>query len=148
MYPLGVILYEMLAGRRPYKLSRQLHEPVRTIREEDPAPLSSVSRDYWGDIETIVAQALEKDKGPRYGSAAALATVIERYLADQPISSRPARTITKLPAGRSSRARAARNASQSFTACRSKAARTAPVARIGMKWSGIVSGTALSHIAA
>jgi hypothetical protein len=96
VYALGVILYEMLAGRRPYKLTRQLHEAVRTIREEDPAPLSSVSRDYRGDIETIVAKALEKDKGRRYGSATALAADIERYLADEPITARPPSTIYQL----------------------------------------------------
>ena len=88
VYALGVILYEMLCGRLPYKLKRQLHEAVQTIREEDPAPLSSVSRDYRGDIETIVAKALEKDKEQRYGSAAALAADIERYLTDQPITAR------------------------------------------------------------
>ena len=90
VYSLGVIVYEMLAGRRPYKLKRQLHEAVQTIREEDPAPLSSVSRDYRGDIETIVAKALEKDKERRYGSAAALGLDIEHYLTDQPIAARPA----------------------------------------------------------
>jgi eukaryotic-like serine/threonine-protein kinase len=89
VYALGVILYEMLAGRRPYRLNRQLHEAVQAIREEDPAPLSSVSRDYRGDIETIVAKALEKDKERRYGSAAALASDIERYLTDEPITARP-----------------------------------------------------------
>ena len=96
VYALGVILYEVLAGRRPYKLSRQLHEAVQTIREEDPAPLSAVSRDYRGDIETIAAKALEKDKSRRYGSAAALAADIERHLADEPILARPASTAYQL----------------------------------------------------
>jgi non-specific serine/threonine protein kinase/serine/threonine-protein kinase len=89
VYTLGVILYELLAGHRPYKLSGQLHEAVQAIREEDPAPLSSISRNYRGDIETIAAKALEKDKTRRYGSAAALAADIQRYLADQPIAARP-----------------------------------------------------------
>jgi serine/threonine protein kinase len=90
VYALGVILYELLAGRLPYNLSRQPHEAVRTIREEDPAPLSSVSRLYRGDIETIAAKALEKDKGRRYASAAALAADLQRYLNDEPIAARPA----------------------------------------------------------
>jgi serine/threonine protein kinase len=89
VYSLGVILYEMLAGKRPYKLKRQLHEAVQAIREEDPAPLSAVSRNYRGDLETIVAKTLEKDKERRYGSAAALASDLERYLTDQPITARP-----------------------------------------------------------
>ena len=86
VYALGVILYELLADRPPYQLSQQLHEAVLTIQQEDPTPLRSISRAYRGDVETIVAKALEKDKARRYGSAAALAGDIRRYLADQPIS--------------------------------------------------------------
>jgi tRNA A-37 threonylcarbamoyl transferase component Bud32/tetratricopeptide (TPR) repeat protein len=96
VYSLGVILYEMLAGHRPYKLKRQLHKAVQAIREEDPAPLSLVSRDYRGDIETIVAKALEKDKERRYGSAAALALDLEHYLTDQPITARQPSAIYHL----------------------------------------------------
>jgi len=88
VYALGVILFELLAGRLPYKISHQLHEAVQTIQEEDPTPLSSVDRAYRGDIETIVGKALEKDKERRYPSAADLAVDIERYLKDEPILAR------------------------------------------------------------
>ena len=88
VYALGVILYELLAGRLPYTIGARLHEAVQAIREEDPARLSSISRTYRGDIETIAAKALEKDKARRYASAGALADDIRRYLADQPISAR------------------------------------------------------------
>ncbi len=96
VYALGVILYELLAGKMPYTLSRHLHEAVRTIQVTDPAPLSTVSRVYRGDIETIVAKALEKDKERRYASAAGLAGDIRRYLNDEPIVARPASTSYQL----------------------------------------------------
>jgi eukaryotic-like serine/threonine-protein kinase len=85
VYALGIILYELLAGRMPYIISNRLHEAVQTIREEDPGRLSSISRSYRGDIETIVAKSLEKDKARRYASSSALADDIRRYLSDQPI---------------------------------------------------------------
>jgi eukaryotic-like serine/threonine-protein kinase len=96
VYALGVILYEVLANRLPYELSHQLLEAVRAIREADPTRLSLISRAYRGDVETIVAKALEKDKGRRYCSAAALATDIRRYLVDEPIMARPASTSYQL----------------------------------------------------
>jgi tetratricopeptide (TPR) repeat protein len=88
VYALGVILYELLAGRLPYDLSRKPHEAAQTIQEEDPTPLSSISRAHRGDIETIVAKALEKDKARRYASASGLAADIQRYLKDEPIAAR------------------------------------------------------------
>jgi tetratricopeptide (TPR) repeat protein/tRNA A-37 threonylcarbamoyl transferase component Bud32 len=92
VYALGVILYELLAKQLPYPISRNLQEAMRAIREEDPTRLSSISRDYRGDVETIVAKALEKDKARRYSSAAFLAADIRHYLSDEPITARPAST--------------------------------------------------------
>lgn len=89
IYSLGVILYELLAGRRPYELSRALPEAARIVREQDPAPLGSVSREYAGDLETIVAKALEKDRTRRYVSAAGLGADLRCYLAHEPILAKP-----------------------------------------------------------
>ncbi len=90
IYALGMILYEFLSGRLPYQVShRQLPEAVHTIREEEPVPLSSIDRNYRGDIETLVGKALEKDKARRYASAADLGADIQRYLNDEPITARP-----------------------------------------------------------
>jgi len=96
VYALGVILYELLAGKLPYAIGRQLHEAVRTIREQDATPLSVVSRIYRGDIETIVAKALEKDRDRRYSSAADLAGDLRRHLEDQPIAAKPPGTIYQI----------------------------------------------------
>ena len=96
VYSLGVVFYELLAGQLPYRISRQLHEAVQTIQQSDPGRLSSINRLYRGDIETITAKALEKDKARRYQSAAELSADIERYLADQPIAAKPASTSYQL----------------------------------------------------
>ena len=97
VYALGVLLYELLAGRPPHNLGKtMLHEAVRIIREEDPAPLSSLNRTLRGDPDTIVAKAMEKDKLRRYQSAADLAADLRRHLADEPIVARPPTTMYQL----------------------------------------------------
>ncbi len=96
VYALGVILYELLTGRLPYKISPKLHEAVKAIREEEPTGLSTISNAYRGDIETIAGKALEKDKTRRYSSAAELAADIRRHLRDEPITARPASAIYQL----------------------------------------------------
>ncbi|MHC4218851.1 MAG: serine/threonine protein kinase [Planctomycetota bacterium] len=90
VYALGVISYELLAGRLPYDLSRKMvHEAVRIIREHEPTRLSSINRVFRGDVETIVGKALEKNRTRRYQSASELGSDIWRYLHDQPIVARP-----------------------------------------------------------
>ncbi|MEZ6234683.1 MAG: serine/threonine-protein kinase [Phycisphaerales bacterium] len=90
VYALGVVLYELLAERPPYRLDdRKIFEAARAIQEEEPTRLSVVSRVFRGDVETIVAKALEKDRARRYQTASALADDIRRYLIDEPIQARP-----------------------------------------------------------
>lgn len=96
IYSLGIILYELLADRLPYATEKKLHDAVRTILEEEPAPLSSVNRVYRGDIETIVGKALEKDKARRYASAATLGGDVSRYLRHEPIVARPPSTAYQM----------------------------------------------------
>jgi serine/threonine protein kinase/tetratricopeptide (TPR) repeat protein len=93
VYALGVLLYEMLTGSRPYDvLKKSLAEAVRVICEDSPRPLkqtwSGVRRPDH-DIETILGKTLEKTAERRYASAAALSEDIGRYLTSQPILARP-----------------------------------------------------------
>src|SRR4051794_11685994 len=96
VYSLGVILFELLAGRLPYKIPRQPHEAVRTLQDCSPTRLGLISRDYRGDIETIVGKSLEKEKIRRYASAAEMAGDIQRHLKNEPIIARPPSTIYQL----------------------------------------------------
>lgn len=90
VYALGVILYELLAGRLPYDLAhRPLPEIARIIREVAPLPLGAANRALRGDLELIAAHALEKDRGQRYQSAADLAADLQRYLDDEAVVARP-----------------------------------------------------------
>lgn len=90
VYTLGVILYELLAGTLPHRVSdKTLPEAIRTISTDEPPALSSLNRALAGDIQTIVGKAMEKDRARRYQSASELASDIQRFLRDEPILARP-----------------------------------------------------------
>ncbi len=89
VYALGVVLYQLLAGRLPLDVSgTSIAEAARMIRDETPARLGQVDRSMRGDIETIAARAIEKDKSRRYQSAADLADDLRRYIAGKPVLAR------------------------------------------------------------
>ena len=98
VYSLGVILYEMLAGRRPYRRDGTLPELARAIAEDDPVALLDAARERpakWrralaGDLERIVDKALAKDPAQRYAVVADLAADLRRHLDGLPIAARPA----------------------------------------------------------
>jgi non-specific serine/threonine protein kinase/serine/threonine-protein kinase len=97
VYALGVICYQLLSGRLPYKLNQgSVAESVRTIVQDDPTPLSTLVRSLRGDVTTIVGKALEKDKSRRYTTAAEMAADIRRHLKDEPITAHPPSTIYQL----------------------------------------------------
>ena len=89
VYALGVILYEVLSGELPFAVTQvPLHEGVRRIREDQPQRLSTHDAAFKGDIETIAARAMARDKSRRYQSAADLAADIRRYLRGEAIEAR------------------------------------------------------------
>jgi serine/threonine protein kinase/Tfp pilus assembly protein PilF len=100
VYALGVILYELLTGRRPYAIdAASLLASVRVICEQRPESLGT----HWPasfrldpDLATIVATALEKEPDRRYASAAAFSEDLGRFLASQPILARPPSTMYQL----------------------------------------------------
>ncbi|MCC7293029.1 MAG: serine/threonine protein kinase [Phycisphaerales bacterium] len=90
VYSLGVMLFELLTGHRPYDLSgATLPAAVRIICEQAPKRPRSLHRKIDEDLETVVLKGIEKDPARRYASVAALGEDVDRYLASQPIQARP-----------------------------------------------------------
>jgi non-specific serine/threonine protein kinase/serine/threonine-protein kinase len=81
VYALGLILYEALAGRRPYEVWGGSPEEIRkVILETEPARLGTVNGGYCGELEEIVARAIANHPHKRYQSAAVFADALRRYL--------------------------------------------------------------------
>ena len=100
VYSLGIILYELLSGTRPYDLTGvDVPGAASIICEQPPIPLA---RQWRGgrrldpDLETIVMKALEKEPNRRYQSVSSLSEDVERYLMGQPIQARPPSAVYQL----------------------------------------------------
>ena len=107
VYSLGVVLCELLAEARPYRLRRQGDaEWERVILEVEPMGpstavmhaendarprklLRKLSRRLSGDLDNIVLRALAKKPEQRYPSVEALAMDIDRHLQGRPVLARP-----------------------------------------------------------
>jgi len=104
VYSLGVVLYELLTGRRPYRLSDASAETLaRTIREQEPERPSAACRELRGDLDAILLKALRKEPGQRYASAAEFAADLERHLAGKPVLARRGSLLYRM--GRAARRR-------------------------------------------
>jgi WD40 repeat protein len=88
IYALGVLLYEMLAGRPPFRGSTAL-ETVHLMLSHDPLPPTRLRRDLPRDLETICLHCLQRDPRKRYANVGALADDLGRFLAGRPIHARP-----------------------------------------------------------
>ena len=109
VYSLGVILYELLSGQRPFEArARSLAELARAVCDDEPVPPSAavvgaegavsqarglrperLRRELAGDLDTITLKAIRKEPGRRYASADQLAEDVERYLEGRPVRARP-----------------------------------------------------------
>ncbi len=97
-YALGVLLYELLSGTRPFHfVSQRLEDIERVVTSTEPAKPSTVvrqddtrlSRQLAGDLDTIVLTAMDKEPKRRYASAGRLAEDVRRHLEKRPILARP-----------------------------------------------------------
>ena len=95
VYSLGVLLYMLLSGERPYELhGKSPAELERIICESEPERPSGkaggkFARRLRGDLDMIVMKALHKDKTRRYQSPAALSQDIARFRTGRPVVARP-----------------------------------------------------------
>ena len=103
VYSLGVVLYELLAGVRPYKVERDsLHALHEAIVQVDPPPPSAAvahpadARMLRGDLDTIILKALKKRPEERYATVNAFADDLQRCLDGLPVAARPDSRLYRL----------------------------------------------------
>jgi tetratricopeptide (TPR) repeat protein/tRNA A-37 threonylcarbamoyl transferase component Bud32 len=87
IYCLGVILYELMTGTRPFHGSERML--LARIQEEDPQPPRRLDQAIPRDLETVCLKAMAKQPGRRYASAADLAADLRRHLRGEPVLARP-----------------------------------------------------------
>ncbi len=96
VYSLGIVLFELLTGQRPYNVS---HHSATTLQEavlhavvpavSSRAPDQASARLLRGDLDTIVAKALRKKAADRYTSVEAFAADVQRHLDGQAVLAQP-----------------------------------------------------------
>jgi non-specific serine/threonine protein kinase/serine/threonine-protein kinase len=97
MYALGVMLYELLSGTRPYETTgKTVDEVLAIVGDHDPVRPSTVRgtgmpyepRRLRGDLDAIVWKAMAKEPTGRYASAEELSDDLARFLAGSPVVAR------------------------------------------------------------
>ncbi|HLJ95309.1 MAG TPA: protein kinase, partial [Gemmataceae bacterium] len=94
VYALGVILYEMLVGRPPFR-GQTPPDTLEQVQTLDPVPPRHQQPKVPRDLETICLKCLEKEPHRRYGTAEALADDLDLFRSGKPIQARPTGPLTR-----------------------------------------------------
>jgi eukaryotic-like serine/threonine-protein kinase len=92
VYSLGAVLYELLAGRRPFVGATPL-EVLDRVRTEPPPRPTALAPGVPRELEVICLKCLEKDPARRYESAEMLANELKRFLSGNPGRGFPWRVV-------------------------------------------------------
>src|SRR5262245_12421491 len=88
VFSLGIVLYELLAFRRPFQGDTE-HQVAEQIVYHDPPDPRTFRSKIPRDLAVIAGGALEKERDKRYASMQELAADLRRFLANEPIHARP-----------------------------------------------------------
>ena len=96
VYSLGVVLFELLTGARPYSLTPHSSAALAVAigAAEVPVPSALIARDrrlrreLRGDLDNIIAKALKKSPRERYRTVCELSDDLQRWLDDEPVVAR------------------------------------------------------------
>jgi WD40 repeat protein len=95
IYALGVLLYELLAGRPPFRGETDL-QTLQMVAAGNVPPLRRINRNVPRDLEAIALQCLERNPARRYHAACDLAADLQRFLDGEPTVARPATPAVRL----------------------------------------------------
>jgi len=94
VYSLGVILFEMLTGERPFRGNVRML--LQQVMEDEPPHPRKLDGRIPRDLETICLKCLEKDPSRRYASASEGGAELQRFLRGEPIHARPIGEVARL----------------------------------------------------